>query len=200
MVTFPVAITTILRAITTILRAYIQVLRAYSPTTALSVTEQIKLSRTMSSTLPPLQTRSWSAAQGTGRESDPASSSAELSLLSSEQSSAPLSPLSLMSLSHSPFPHPLPLNQPSPQSDSSSNCSDSSVIVPHYKSDMPSQSKFTSVEQDAPSKVPMLLPGDITPSIMQMYKNACNGYFNTKDVPEEKQVRRILAGLRDNHI
>jgi len=53
---------------------------------------------------------------------------------------------------------------------------------------MPSQSKFTSVEQDAPSKVPMLSPGDITPSVMHMYKNACNGYFDTKDVPEDKQV------------
>jgi hypothetical protein len=65
---------------------------------------------------------------------------------------------------------------------------------------MPSQSKFTSVEQDAPSKVPMLLPGDITPSVMQMYENTCNGYFDTKDVPEEKQVCRILAGLCDKHI
>ena len=46
----------------------------------------------------------------------------------------------------------------------------------------------------------MLLPGDITPSVMHMYENACNGYFDTKDVPEEKQVRRVLAGLRDTHI
>jgi hypothetical protein len=57
-----------------------------------------------------------------------------------------------------------------------------------------------SVEQDAPSKVPILLPGDITPSVMRMYENACNGYFNTKDIPEDKQVHRILAGLCDNHI
>jgi hypothetical protein len=65
---------------------------------------------------------------------------------------------------------------------------------------MPSLSKLASVEQDAPSKVPMLLPGDITPSVMHMYENACNGYFDTKDVPEEKQVRRVLAGLRDTRI
>jgi hypothetical protein len=187
-------------AVTAVLRAYIQVLRAYSPTATLFVTEQIKLLSTMSSTLPPLQTCSRSAAQGTGREPNPSSLSTELSSLSSEQSSAPSSPLSLVSLSRSLSPHPLPLNQPSPQSDSSSSCSDSSVIVPCRKSDMPSQSKFTSVEQDAPSKVPMLLPGDITPSVMQMYENTCNGYFDTKDVPEEKQVCRILAGLRDNRI
>jgi hypothetical protein len=65
---------------------------------------------------------------------------------------------------------------------------------------MSSQSRLASVEQDAPSKVPMLLPGDITPSVMHMYENACRGYFDTKDVAEDKQVRRILAGLRDNCI
>jgi len=65
---------------------------------------------------------------------------------------------------------------------------------------MPSQSKFAAVEQDAPSKVPMLLPGDITPTIMCMYENACRGYFNTKDVAEDKQVCRILAGLHDSRI
>jgi hypothetical protein len=65
---------------------------------------------------------------------------------------------------------------------------------------MPSLSKLTSVEQDAPSKVPMLLLGDIMPSVMCMYENACNGYFDTKDVPEEKQVCQVLAGLRDTRI
>jgi hypothetical protein len=65
---------------------------------------------------------------------------------------------------------------------------------------MPSQSKFASIEQDAPSKVPMLLPKDITPTVMCMYKNTCRGYFDTKDVAKDKQVHRILAGLRDNRI
>ena len=46
----------------------------------------------------------------------------------------------------------------------------------------------------------MLLPGDITPAIMCMYENACRGYFNTKDVAEDKQVHRILARLCDSCI
>jgi hypothetical protein len=65
---------------------------------------------------------------------------------------------------------------------------------------MPVQLKFAAIEQDSPSKVPILLPGDIMPSVMCMYENACNGYFDTKDVPAEKQVCRILAGLHDIRI
>jgi hypothetical protein len=65
---------------------------------------------------------------------------------------------------------------------------------------MPSQSKFASVQQDSPSKIPILLPGDITPYVMRTYELACHGYFDTKDIDDEKQVRKILAGLRDNRI
>ena len=65
---------------------------------------------------------------------------------------------------------------------------------------MPVQSKFTAVEQESPSKVPILIPEDIMPSVMHMYENACNRYFDTKDVAAEKQVHRILAGLHDTHI
>jgi hypothetical protein len=65
---------------------------------------------------------------------------------------------------------------------------------------MLSQSKFASIEQDAPSKVPMLLPRDIMPTVMHMYKNACSGHFDMKDVAKDKQVHRILAGLHNSHI
>jgi glycerophosphoryl diester phosphodiesterase len=65
---------------------------------------------------------------------------------------------------------------------------------------MPSQSKSASVDQDSPSKVPLLLLGDISPLVMCEYEHACLGYFDTKDIGAEKQVRKILAGLRDTHI
>ena len=56
------------------------------------------------------------------------------------------------------------------------------------------------MEQDSPSKVPLLLPGDISPAIMCEYEYACLGYFDTKDIVPEKQVRKILAGLWDTHV
>jgi hypothetical protein len=65
------------------------------------------------------------------------------------------------------------------------------------RSIMPSQSRDASVEQDSPSKVPLLLPRDISPAIMHKYEYACLGYFDTKDIVPEKQVRKILAGLWD---
>jgi hypothetical protein len=65
---------------------------------------------------------------------------------------------------------------------------------------MPSQSRDTSVEQDSPSKVPLLLPGDISPAIMREYEYTCLGYFDTKDIVPEKQVRKILVGLRDTRV
>jgi hypothetical protein len=65
---------------------------------------------------------------------------------------------------------------------------------------MPLQSRDTSVEQDSPFKVPLLLPRDISPAIMCEYKYTCLGYFDTKDIVPEKQVWKILAGLRDTRV
>jgi hypothetical protein len=65
---------------------------------------------------------------------------------------------------------------------------------------MQTQFKFTTIEQDTPSKVPMLHLGDISPAVMRKFKNACHGYFKSKEISEDKQVRKILAGICDNHI
>jgi hypothetical protein len=35
---------------------------------------------------------------------------------------------------------------------------------------------------------------------MREYTDACEGYFEQKEIPEDKQVRKILAGLKDTHI
>lgn len=65
---------------------------------------------------------------------------------------------------------------------------------------MLSQPRSASVEQDTLSKVPLLLLGDISPGVMWEYEYACLGYFYTKDVRPEKQVRKILARLRDTRV
>jgi len=65
---------------------------------------------------------------------------------------------------------------------------------------MLSHSKLTIVEQDSPNKVPILLQGDLTPSVMHQYESACLGFFEGKEVAPEKQVRKILTGLRDGRI
>jgi hypothetical protein len=65
---------------------------------------------------------------------------------------------------------------------------------------MPSQSHFATVEQDAPSKPPILTAGKITPAGMCSYENACLSYFENKDIAEEKQVRKVLGGLQDSHL
>jgi hypothetical protein len=63
----------------------------------------------------------------------------------------------------------------------------------------PRNTGFATVEQDAPSKVPILLPGDLNASVIREYVESCKGYFDNKDVAAEKQVHRILAGIKDSH-
>jgi len=49
-------------------------------------------------------------------------------------------------------------------------------------------------------KAPILTNGDVTPSIMMEFENACYNFFEAKSVPQEKQVAFILPGIRDLHI
>lgn len=66
---------------------------------------------------------------------------------------------------------------------------------------MASQNKNRAfVEQDSTSRPPILHPGDITPAVMCDFENACLGYFETKEIPHDKQVRKVLASLRDSRI
>jgi hypothetical protein len=116
----------------------------------------------------------------------PTSGSSSASTFSSNE---PSSPLSAVPSFHSLYQTPLLLNQPL-HADSSSS-PDSSPIATSHKPTMLSQLKFVSIEHDAPSKVLMLLPGDITPTVMHMYENAYNSYFDTKDIAEDKQVHKI---------
>ena len=54
-----------------------------------------------------------------------------------------------------------------------------------------------SVDQDAPSMVPILHPGNISPAVMREFQNGCLDYFDNKHMDEDKQVRKILPGLKD---
>jgi len=72
---------------------------------------------------------------------------------------------------------------------------------PHpHTAKMPSISKYAILEQDSLNKVPILLPGDVTPSVMCQYKNTCMGFFESKEIAPDKQARKILAGLHDDCI
>jgi len=60
--------------------------------------------------------------------------------------------------------------------------------------------KYATVEQDSSSKPPTMTTGEITPAVMRSFETKCLGYFENKDITEEKQVRKILAGLQDNRV
>jgi hypothetical protein len=65
---------------------------------------------------------------------------------------------------------------------------------------MANQSKFATVEQESPSRPPVLTAGDLTPAVARSFEMACLGYFEHKDIAEDKQVRKILAGLQDSRM
>lgn len=65
---------------------------------------------------------------------------------------------------------------------------------------MLSQSKFAVLENDNPSKMPVLSAGDLTAQVVRKYETVCLRYFDNKEIEDDKQVHKILAGLRDNHI
>jgi hypothetical protein len=56
------------------------------------------------------------------------------------------------------------------------------------------------VDQDSPSKLPILHPGNLTPTIMRKFEDCCIGYFEQKDIEGMNQVKKILAGLRDPRV
>jgi hypothetical protein len=61
-------------------------------------------------------------------------------------------------------------------------------------------SKHAYVEQDSAAKLPTLHAGDVSPSVMRDFEEACIGYFEMKEIADDKQVRKILPGLKDSRI
>jgi len=60
--------------------------------------------------------------------------------------------------------------------------------------------KYATIEQDSASKPPTMTPGEITPAVMRSFETKCLGYFENKDIPDERQVHNILVGLQDSHV
>jgi hypothetical protein len=65
---------------------------------------------------------------------------------------------------------------------------------------MANQSNFATVEQESPSCPPVLTAVDLTPAVAHSFEMVCLGYFEHKDIAEDKQVCKILAGLQDSQM
>ena len=58
----------------------------------------------------------------------------------------------------------------------------------------------TATVEPTSGKAPVLTNGDVTPSVMMEFENACYDFFEAKSVPNDKQVAFILPGIRDLRI
>ena len=59
---------------------------------------------------------------------------------------------------------------------------------------------MASVEQTAPSKVPILTARDISPMIMCQFEHACMNYFVHKKVIADDQVSLVIGSILDDHV
>ena len=62
---------------------------------------------------------------------------------------------------------------------------------------MSKNSPYTMVEPENPGKCPILNEGDLNTKNAHQYNDCCNGYFDIKDIPEDKQVCKVIAGIHD---
>jgi len=59
---------------------------------------------------------------------------------------------------------------------------------------------MATLEQSAPSKVPVLTPGDISPTVMCQFEHGCQNYFVHKKIIADDQVALIIGGIQDNRV
>ena len=64
----------------------------------------------------------------------------------------------------------------------------------------PNTKNVTQVKQESSSRPPVLLPGDISPAVMQEFEDGCCGYFDNKEVAKDKQVCKILSCFKGTRI
>jgi hypothetical protein len=108
---------------------------------------------------------------------------------------------SLTSLSETtPRNSPSPSPPPSPSDSSSSASETPSATVRKRNRIMSTNKGMAYVEQSAPSKPPILYPGDVSPEILLEFEIGCIGYFDTKEIAPDRQVRKIIAGLKDSRM
>jgi hypothetical protein len=87
--------------------------------------------------------------------------------------------------------------------DSSSSDQDTRTTNYLHKRTMPNNLASATdahVEQDGPSKIPIMTEGDPSPEVMQEFENGCLDHFGNKDIAPEKQTARILPGFKDPRI
>ena len=56
---------------------------------------------------------------------------------------------------------------------------------------------YATVKQEGPGKCPIIGEGDLNAKNSRQYDNYCNGYFDVKDIPVDKQVCKVIVGIRD---
>jgi len=82
---------------------------------------------------------------------------------------------------------------------SPSSCSNS--CAPKQTDNMSSMAKgHAHIKQETSLRPPILHTGDILSAVMREFEDACMGYFDMKEIAEDKQVQKILASFRDTHI
>ena len=58
-------------------------------------------------------------------------------------------------------------------------------------------SHYATVEQEGPAKCPIMGEGGLNTKNIHQYDDCCNGYFDVKDIPGDKQVCKVIAGIHD---
>jgi hypothetical protein len=46
----------------------------------------------------------------------------------------------------------------------------------------------------------MLTVGNLSPMVMKEFEDACIGYFDHKEIADDKQVRKTLAAMKDSRV
>ena len=87
--------------------------------------------------------------------------------------------------------------QPSFTLSSDSSCDEKRAYTQQKQ---PSVMSTTATVEPTSGKAPVLTSGDVTPSVMMEFENACHDFFEAKSVPQDKQVAFILPGIRDLRI
>ena len=58
-------------------------------------------------------------------------------------------------------------------------------------------SHYATVKQEGPGKCPIMGEGDLYTKNARQYNDYCNGHFDVKDIPEDKQVYKVIVGIHD---
>ena len=58
---------------------------------------------------------------------------------------------------------------------------------------------FVTVEPTS-TKAPVLMEGDITPTVMMDFQNVAQDFFIAQSVPDDKQFMLIMPGIKDLRI